>query len=191
MSTMPTHHAIAERGKIHALAGDHVTAMMHYREAMSLAVKQGAPEVMFRHYMECAIESLERMGEHEEVLGYCERAILHYQDRPPAHDLARLDLASVHQRRGIALLRKGDSDGAKEALREAQRVLGGQQALPIARALLRWLDARMHVSSARLEAELERHRYYCVRRDSVSESRAVPRGHPVGGCFLTSPPEAR
>lgn len=191
MSRAPIHHAIAERGKLHALAGDHVTAMMHYREAMSIAVEHGAPEVMFRHYMECAIESLERMGELDEVLGYCDRAIQHYAERPPNHELAVLDLASIHQRRGITLLRKGDSSAAKEALHEALRVLGSRRALPIASTLLRWLDARMHVSLARLEAELERNRYYCVRRDSVSESRAVPLGHPLGGCFLTSSPEAR
>ena len=67
MSAAVLHHAIAERGKALALAGDHVDAMMHYREAMTLAVSGKAPEVVFRHYMDCSLGSLERMGEFGEV----------------------------------------------------------------------------------------------------------------------------
>src|SRR5215212_2230092 len=93
------HLGIAEQGKVHALKGDHGSALTHYREAIRMAVSSGAPEVFFRHYMECTLESLERMGSLREVLEYCDRAIAHYAELMPNSEeqraLIRADLVSI------------------------------------------------------------------------------------------------
>ena len=52
------HLGIAEAGKVHALAGRHPEALRHYREAIRLAVSSKAPEIFFRHYSQCVLESL-------------------------------------------------------------------------------------------------------------------------------------
>ncbi len=165
------HLGFAERGKLHALAGDHREALIHYRAAMGLAVEQGAPEVFFRHYMECSLESLELSGSLREVLEYCERALAHYDARPPEHELARRDLAHVHLRRGVCLLKLGEREAARTSLSAALACGGG--ALPLASALLQWLRAGWHVDPARVLAEQRRHDYFTVRADQVDPSRAL------------------
>lgn len=165
------HLGFAERGKLHALAGDHREALIHYRAAIRLAVEQGAPEVFFRHYMECSLESLELLGSLREVLDYCERALAHYAARPPEHELARRDLAHVHLRRGVCLLKLGERDAARVSLEAALASGGG--ALPLATALLQWLRAGWHVDAARVLAEQRRHDYFTVRADQVDPSRAL------------------
>jgi tetratricopeptide (TPR) repeat protein len=175
------HAGVAEHGKICALRGDHVNALMHYREAMAMAVRQQAPEVVCRHYLECALESLEHMGAYAELLQYCERAVDHYREHPPASALTRFDLASIHQRRGIALLKQGERDAAVSAFELACATAQGTQAhLPLAETLLRWLRSRLTVSHDRLGAEQARHHYFSVRSDTVRPARALPLpGRPV------------
>ena len=169
------HAGVAEHGKVCALRDDHVSALMHYREAMSMAVRQKAPEVVFRHYLECALESLEHMGAYSELLAYCDRAIEHYDLHPPESPLARFDLASIHQRRGVALLKQGERDAAARALDAACADARTAEArLPLAETLLRWLRARLTVSVERIGAEQARHHYFSVRRETVIPSRAVP-----------------
>jgi len=169
------HAGVAEYGKVCALRGEHVVALMHYREAMAMAIRQSAPEVVPRHYLECALESLELMGAHAEVLAYCDRAIEHYREYPPESALARFDLASIHQRRGVALLKQGDRDAAVRALEAACGLARDAQAdLPLAGTLLRWVTARLTIGADRLAAEQARHLYFAVRPETVKASRAVP-----------------
>jgi len=171
----PLHSGIAEQGKVNALRGNHVEALRHYREAMNMAVRARAPEVVFRHYLECALESLEHMGAYAELLEYCDKAISHYAERPPENPMAELDLATIHQRRGVALMKLGDRPGAKQALTVA--VAGAKSCaaqLPLAEQLLRWLKGELTIGKERVLAEQHRHHYFSVRKDMVRPERAVP-----------------
>lgn len=156
---------------MHALAGAHREALIHYRAAIRLAVEQGAPEVFFRHYMECSLESLELTGGFAEVIAYCDRAIDHYAANPPAHDVARRDLAHVHQRRGVCLLKLGERDASRDALTRAQA--SGSGSLPLAASLLHWVRSGWHCDAARILAEQRRHAYFTVRQDQVDPTRAI------------------
>lgn len=166
------HIGLTEQGKLHALAGDHRQALAHYREAMAMAVRAGEPEVFFRHNLECSLESLELMGAYDEVLAYCDRALALYREHLPAHDLAVRDLAHVHQRRAVVLLKRGERAAARPDLAEAVRLQPDR--MPLAAALLRWVSAGLHFDSARIVAEQHRHRTFCVRRDTVVPARAIP-----------------
>lgn len=166
------HAGIAEQGKVHALRGEHDEALRHYREAMRLAVEDGAPEVCFRHYTQCVLESLELLGAWEEILAFCERAEDHYADNPPPNPLAQLDLASIRERRAVVLLHQGHVDRALPVLEQALEQLP-PAALPLARTLHRWLRSGLRVDPRRLRQEQERHRYFVVRREGVDPRRAI------------------
>lgn len=170
------HLQIAETGKIAALRGDHKTALGHYREAMRIAVTSGAPEVFFRHYLEATLESLELSDAFDDVLSYCERAIAHYAANPPRHVLAELDLASIHQRRGVALLKRSDVAAARAALEQAiAQAARIDVRLPLADRLLDWIRRGLAVSKQRILAEQRRLHYFSVRPDTVG---VVPRAQP-------------
>lgn len=170
------HMRIAEQGKLHALAREYPMALAHYRHAMRMTAQAGDPEVFFRHYLECTVECLEQMGSNDEVLAWCDRAETFYGgldvgDNP----LAKRDLASVHQRRGVVLMRRGDNAGALRAFDAAlaiTRALGAE--LPIAQTLASWLRSGFTVDAQRVEAELARHRYYSVRPETVDRDIAIP-----------------
>jgi tetratricopeptide (TPR) repeat protein len=166
------HVGIAEQGKLVALRGDHREALIHYRAALRMAVEQGAPEAFCRHYTECALESLELMGAHAEVLAYCEQALAHYRERPPSTPLGRHDLAHIQLRRGICLLKSGEREAAREALAAATSV--DDRLLPLAATLLRWLQSGLHVDPARVLAEQRRHDYFSVHESRVDRKRAIP-----------------
>lgn len=171
-STRQLHVGLAEQGKVHALAGQHKAALAHYREAMTLAVRAGEPEVVFRHYLECSLESLELLGAFDEVLAYCERAMAHYRTRPPEHELANRDLAHVHQRRAVVLLKRGQREAAQVDLAACNRLQPGT--MPLAATLLRWLTTGLHFDAARILTEQHRHQYFSVRHDTVVKERAIP-----------------
>lgn len=168
------HLGIAEQGKVYALAGNHPRALFYYRWAMQMAVTAGDPEVFFRHYLECVIESLEHMGAADEVVEYCQKAIeVHGRNREP-DPVAMRDLAHLHQRLGVVRLRSGDRDGAREALRAAVAVLAGSgQRLPLAASLLRWVEMGLHLDKVRIDAELKKERYFSVREETVDRASAV------------------
>jgi hypothetical protein len=182
-STLPpafdVHVGLAEQGKIHLLSGEHGPALVYLREAMRLASSPGTPEVFSRHYLECLIEALERMGSWPEVLTYCDKAIAFYATRKPQSvDQARLmltDLAHIHQRRGLVLFRSNRPAEAALALRQAQELAGRVPVeLPLTHTLLLWLERRMVVDERRLEAELQRCRYHAVRPDTLRPELATP-----------------
>lgn len=172
------HMGLAEQGKVLALSGDHAMALVYYREAMRLAIAKEAPEVFFRHYLECMLESMERSGGHEVVLSYCTRALEHHRTlRPTDQDTKRfaaMDKASTFQRQGVNLLRKGEKDEARESFRQAtQHARASGLDLPLATTVYGWLARGFQVDVRRLEAELERTQYWSVRRDTVQPERAV------------------
>src|SRR5215212_4391682 len=94
------HMGIAEQGKVHALLGQHALALVYYRHAIHMAVQVQDPEIFFRHYLECVMESLEQMGSYTEVLAYCAKAIDFYTQNPPPNPLAQRDLAHIYERQG-------------------------------------------------------------------------------------------
>lgn len=163
------HLGIAEQGKIYALEGDHVAALAHYREAMRLAVNSGASEVFFRHYMESSLESLEQMEAYQEVRDYCERAIQHYEVTPPVTDVANLDLASIYQRLGVTLLKMDMPDESKEAFTRALAIAD----IPLAKTVLGWLKASLHITKDRVYQEQVKHGYFAVNKESVDHFRAI------------------
>jgi len=173
------HLGIAEQGKLHALKGEHAPALECYREAIRLAVSSGAPEVFFRHYMECTLESLERMGSYPEVLAYTDRALAHYATITPASEeqraLIRSDLISIHQRRGAVLLKQGQTDEARAALEKALALAREAcMPLPLAELLVGWIRRSFHVDAHRILMEQEAKRYFSVRPDTVDKSLAIP-----------------
>jgi hypothetical protein len=170
--TAALHLGIAEQGKLHALAGDHGEALRHYREALRLAVGSGAPEVCFRHYTQCVLESLEHMGAWNEILEFCERVRAHYAANPPPHELARLDLACAHEREGVVLLKRGDAAAAQVALARAVELVGPGR-LPLAEELHGWLRRGMQIDARRMEQQQRRHRYFIVEREAVRPERAI------------------
>jgi hypothetical protein len=170
LDTARAHLSIAEAGKRAALRGDHRAALGHYREAMRLAVSSSAPEVFFRHYLEATMESLELMNELGSVVDYCERAIEHYREHPPAHPVAWLDLASIHQRHGCVLLKQGQVSPARVAFEQAIDMSARAPArLPLAEVLGGWLRRGLVVSPERVVAEQRRYRYFSVRPQTVGQ----------------------
>lgn len=168
------HIGLAEQGKLYALGGDHKRALLYYRRAIRMSVQRGDPEIFFRHYLECVMESLERMAQYDDVVAYCDKGIEFYAQHPPPHELAVRDLASIHQRRGMVLLKQGKRSEAHESLRQAKVVVTKcNQRLPLCETLLRWLDASLQLDAQRITAEQERGQYFSVRRDTVIPHRAI------------------
>ncbi|MCP4665299.1 MAG: hypothetical protein GY849_02945 [Deltaproteobacteria bacterium] len=168
------HMGVAEQGKLYALDGDHRLALAYYREAMKMSVVAKDPEVFFRHYLDCVMESLEHMESYEEVLEYCDKAIRFYEEKPPPNPMAQLDLANIHQRKGVIQQKMEDREGAGESFREAIKQAGEvSQEMPLAQNLLRWIESHMHVDIPRIKAEQERTKYFIVRKDAVDSKKAV------------------
>lgn len=173
------HYRVAEQGKVYALGGEHAEALRHYREALRLASTGGEPEVCLRHYAWCVLESLERSGSYEEVIAFCERVEAHYAQQPPATELARLDLATHHERHGVALLKLGRTAEARAWLERAVGLAGADK-LPLASRVLSWVRSGLHVDPRRLAQEQERHRYWVVRPEAVNPSIALTLPPQVG-----------
>jgi tetratricopeptide (TPR) repeat protein len=189
------HLGIAEQGKLAALSGDHGEALVHYRAAMQLCSEQKSAEVFYRHYTECALESLELMGAFDDVLAYCNKALEHYLKNPPQTEVARSDFAHVYQRQGVCLLKLGQASAAKEALQSAlavsvnsvsparvegavpvkgaARVGSAAPSLPLVVSLLGWLRTGLHCDVARVVQEQRRHNYFSVRRETLQPTRAI------------------
>ncbi len=170
------HVGIAEQGKLYALAGDHGKALFYYRTAMNQTVNAKDPEIFFRHYLECVMESLEHMGAFQEVLEYCDKAIELYTEKPPPNPVATLDLANIHQKRGAILLKMngGNQETARGDFEKAVEIAGtlGQK-MPMSENLSRWLGSHMHIDNQRLVSEQERTRYFSVRKGEVNPEIAV------------------
>lgn len=182
------HFGIAEQGKVLALAGRHREALGHYRAALHLAARAGAPQVVARHYFHCAVESLEHLGAWAEVADLCTRAI---EAAPPAErsEFHRRDRAWLLERRGLARLSAAQTGaaetgaaqtGAAEADLRAALELAGPAGAPLSAEVVGWLRSRYTIAPARLAEARRRHGAQIVRRDSVDPSRAIP--------LPTSPP---
>lgn len=171
-SSIRLHLGIAEQGKLLALKGQHEPALGHYREALRMAVSSSAPEVFFRHYTQCVMESLERSGTLDAVLRYCDEAEAHYQRLASPLPLVARDRAENQQRRASILLRMGRKEEAVEALEQALAT-AGTHPMPLAREVLGWIRRGLDVGARQLDEAQRRHRYYIVRKELVDPARAI------------------
>lgn len=171
--SLKLHLGIAEQGKILALKGNHKAALQHYREALRLAVSGHSPEVFFRHYTQCVMESLELSGELDSVLRYCDQAEQHYQRLNASLPLVRRDRAENLQRRGCVLLRQQQIGQAMTSLEQAQQ-LADPDPLPLARELTQWHKRGLTVGSRQLQDAQQRYQYFIVRKTLVDPARAIP-----------------
>lgn len=172
------HLGIAEQGKLYALEGNHQMALMYYRHAMNMTVQAKDPEIFFRHYLECVIESLEQSESYDEVLAYCDKAIQHYaelqQQYGKADAFALRDLAHIHQRKGLVLLKTAQKQTAKQAFQQAVDIMRqAKQKIPLAETLLRWLSSGLHIDEQRVIAEQQRTHYFSIREETVNPKRAI------------------
>lgn len=104
------HFGIAEQGKVLALAGRHREALGHYRAALQMAARAGAPQLVARHFLHCTIESLEHLGAWAEVDDLCSR-VIEAALPDDASEFHRRDRAWFLERRGLARLAAGQPEG--------------------------------------------------------------------------------
>ncbi|MEO1818202.1 hypothetical protein [Pseudomonas sp.] len=167
------HLGIAEQGKVLALAGRHADALQHYQEALRMAVSSRAPEVFFRHYTQCVMESLELSGELDSVLRYCDEAEAHYARLDSPLPLVARDRAENLQRRGCIQLRQGRLEAALTSLQQAIALVQPPE-LPLARALVGWAARGLSIGERQLRDAQQRHDYFIVRKGLVEPKRAIP-----------------
>lgn len=180
------HLGIAEQGKVCALASRHADALQHYQEALRMAVSSGAPEVFFRHYTQCVMESLELSGELDTVLRYCDDAEAHYLALNSPLPLVARDRAENLQRRGCVLLRKSQLDEALQSLQQALD-LASAKSLPLTAELLGWARRGLTIGERQLHESQRRHHYFIVRKGLVDPQRAIqmPSGRQRGAAVAS------
>lgn len=166
------HIGIAEAGKLRALAGDHADALRHYREALRLAQAARAPEVFFRHYTQCVLESLEQTGAHAEVIAFCEQALAHYDAQGATLSVHRRDRAALLERLALNRIKAGKGDDARAPL-DAAMDLAASGDLPVARTVHDWLRRGMRPDPRRVSELQAKHGYYAVTPDRVEPDRAI------------------
>jgi len=166
------HIGIAEAGKLRALAGDHTDALRHYREALRLAQSARAPEVFFRHYTQCVLESLERTGAHGEVIAFCEQALAHYDAQGATLAVHRRDKAALLERLALNRIKAGQGDAAQAPL-DAAVTLAAAADLPVARTVRDWLRRGMRPDPRRISELQAKHGYFAVTADRVEPDRAI------------------
>ena len=176
------HLSIAEAGKLLALKGDHKGALQHYREALRLAVSSSAPEVFFRHYTQCVLESLELTEAYDEIIEFCRNADEHYASLGLSSSLHRRDHGSVLERLGLVQLKKGDIEAGCESLEQARKI-AGEGVLPISEEIGSWLKRGYRVDASRILESQRKHHYFVVRRDQVNPDLARSLGQVKGTAF--------
>jgi hypothetical protein len=169
------HLRVAEHGKLLVLQGQLRLALAHFRWAMKAVLDAGDPEAFSRLYLELVVETLERMGALDDVLRWCDEAEAFYsQPALEGEALAMAERAHAGLKRGVTLLRRGEADRATEALSLAlSHAEAAGQRHPLVERLHRWGAQGLHIDPARLEAELQQHRYYIIRADSVRPEIAL------------------
>lgn len=167
------HFSIAEAGKVLALKGNHKDALQQYREALKLAVSSHAPEVFFRHYTQCVLESLELTGAYNDIIEYCINADAHYASLKLSSTIHRRDHGSILERLGLVYLKAGDIDCGRDALERAIAV-AGDKVLPISEEILTWLKRGFSVDTGRILGSQRKHHYFVVRKEQVNRKNAKP-----------------
>mgnify|MGYP000907464286 CR=1 FL=1 len=168
------HLQVAENGKVHALKGDHKEALRHYKEALRMCQTVENPEIFLQHYSLCAMESLELMQSHEEVIAFCDKSIdfLEPKKEERTDDVFRKHLASLWERKGIQYLLLEEKTEAKQAFDTAIKEAGNVP-LPLSKDLLNWLTRGYTVTQKQVRDLQNRHHYFTVRKENVNEQLAI------------------
>ncbi|WP_300664392.1 hypothetical protein [Fluviicola sp.] len=168
------HLQIAENGKVLALKGDYKEALRHYKEAMRMCQTVENSEVFLRHYSLCAMETLEFMEAHEEVITFCDKSIdfLTPQRAERSDEWFRKYLASLWERKGIQHVYLDEKSEAIEALDAALKE-ADKLPLPLSRELLNWLRRGYTLTPKQVRDLQNRHHYFTVRKENVNEKIAV------------------
>ncbi|MFT4251022.1 MAG: hypothetical protein QM608_00870 [Caulobacter sp.] len=181
------HAGVAEAGKLLALKGRHDEALAKYREALRLAHGVRAPQIFARHYLHCVLESLERMGAHDQAAILAGEAAgsaaAELGDGTPS-DFQRRDRAFLLERMGVNRLKAGDVAGARDGLAAALALDGS---LALARDLLAWTARGLGVTAARLAEAQRAHGYWTVRADTVDRTRACESPQTAQGPMTKEP----
>lgn len=170
------HMGIAEQGKIYAVEGNHKLALAYYQSAINMTVQAGDPELFFRLYLESALESMEHLGLHDEVIDYCNRALKIYEENPPSedNDFAKLDFANIHQRKGIVLFKMGQKEEAKEYLKKALDLIKKEKGkFPLSEKVLRWAQTGMYIDAKRVLSEQKSSKYFTVTKENLRPEAAI------------------
>lgn len=163
------HIGIAEAGKLLAIKGKHKEALERYREALRLAQSARAPDVFGRHYLQCVLESLEKLGDNARVIDLAMHAAdAAGQTDTPFH---RRDRAALLERAAIARLKLDDRDAAQDGFAEALS-LAGPEGQPLSAMLLDWMKRGWQITPARIADAQRKHGYWAVRTDTVDPVRA-------------------
>lgn len=165
------HWGIAEAGKVALIDGDHVEALRHFREALRLAASSKAPEVFFRHYTQCVLETLELAGDYGEIVDLCTGQDAFYQEMGDTGPLLAKDHGSIIERLAVAELLSGNREEAVACFKRAI-ARAGPSVLPLSETLLGWLRRGLVVPLGQLRQAQRRHRYFVVRRETVDRSCA-------------------
>lgn len=172
--TINLHYGVAEKGKLFALQGNHKEALRHYKEALRMCQNEPAADVFFQHYSLCAMESLELMGSHNEVIDFCDKCLdflaskENFKDNPVFEKY----LASIMERKGIQYLFLGEKEEAVDVFRAIrQRV--GKTLMPLTNDLLNWAQRGYTITPAQIRDLEKKHKYFTVRKETINEKIAV------------------
>ncbi len=164
---LDSHMDLAKAAKSKAIIGQHKKALALYREALQHARQQNAHSIIMRHYSECALESMEQLEQYDQVESYCIEAIKHYEENPPESDIAKKDLAYLHQRLAFIYLKKGIKDQALTFADCAQSIATAINLdMPLLPKLKNWASSALHMDVGRILQEQKRHHYFTVRKES-------------------------
>lgn len=168
------HLQIAENGKVLALKGDYKEALRHYKEAMRMCQTADNSEVFLQHYSLCAMESLELMEAHEEIITFCDKSIdfLTPKKAERSDEWFRKYIASLWERKGIQYIYLDEKSEAIEAL-DAALNEAANLPLPLSKELLNWLRRGYAVTPKQVRELQNRHHYFTVRKENVNEQIAV------------------
>lgn len=168
------HLQIAENGKILALKGNHKEALRHYKEAMRMCQAVENSEVFLQHYSLCAMESLELMEAHEEIITFCDKSIdfLTPKKAERTDECFRKNLASLWERKGIQCIYLDEKTEAIAALDAALKE-AKDLPMPLSKELLNWLRRGYATTHKQVRDLQNRHHYFTVRKENVNEKIAV------------------
>lgn len=168
------HLQIAENGKILALKGNHKEALRHYKEAMRMCQAVENSEVFLQHYSLCAMESLELMEAHEEIITFCDKSIdfLTPKKVERTDEWFRKNLASLWERKGIQCIYLDEKTEAIAALDAALKE-AKDLPMPLSKELLNWLRRGYAMTHKQVRDLQNRHHYFTVRKENVNEKIAV------------------
>jgi tetratricopeptide (TPR) repeat protein len=163
---------LTEQGKIHAVANNHDEALRYYREALRLAKDCKNADVFFHHTTQCIMESLEHTGAYDLVKEYCERSEDHYESLDISDPVLKKHRAANLERLAVAHLQLEEPEEARNAL-DLAVALAGKKILPVAEAVLRWLQRGLSVAPAQLKSLQKRHDYFIVNKADIRRDLAI------------------